>query len=169
MEVNVFDIVVAVFLAVMVGFGFYRGVFHELVGTVGLIVAAVIANVCSPDLKPYISTAIAGDTVAWVIAWVALFLFALLLMHGVAWLLGKLMSSLSIGWINRLAGGAVGFLKGVLIASLIVFALEFLTAHIGGLHLTGWMKGSHMVPYLQDVMDIVTPWAHDHILPNAVR
>lgn len=155
---NIFDILILAFLAIGASVGLYRGFFKEFVGTVGLLIAAIVANIVSPYGKPWMGKMVSDEMVASIIVWVVIFLLMLLVMNAVAWLMGKVFSSLSIGWINRLAGGLFGIIKFALIAALVIAALEFAAAHMESVSFASSMKQSHIIPVLHEIVDIVMPW-----------
>ena len=166
---NIFDLLILAFLAIGACVGLYHGFFKELVSTVGLLVAAIVANIVSPYAKPWLGDVVTDELVASVILWITVFLLMLFVMNRVAWLLGRLFSSLSIGWVNRLAGGLFGVIKYALIAALVVSALEFAVAHVEGLKFAEAMQQSHIIPLLHHIVEVVMPWASEHILSPALE
>lgn len=168
-KMNIFDILILAFLAIGISIGLYRGFFKELVGTVGLLVAAIVANIVSPYAKPWLGDVITDELVASVVLWVAIFLLMLFVMNKVAWLLGKLFTSLSIGWVNRTVGGLFGGIKYALIAALVISALEFAAAHVEGLKFAEPMKESKIIPMLHKVVEVLMPWFSQHVLSPALE
>ena len=166
---NIFDLLILTFLAIGGSVGLYRGFFKELVGTVGLLFAAIVANIVSPYAKPWLGDVVTDELVASVILWVVIFLLMLFVMNRVAWLLSRLFSSLSIGWVNRLAGGLFGVIKYALIAALVVSALEFAAAHVEGLKFVEPMQQSRIIPVLHYLVEVIMPWASEHILSPALE
>ena len=57
-------------------------------------------------------------------AFVLILILVPLLFSLVGWLLSKLLSAISLGWINRLLGGLVGVLKFALLAGVIITGIE---------------------------------------------
>lgn len=168
-KVNIFDILIFAFLAIGISIGLYRGFFKELVGTVGLFLAAIVANLVSPYAKPWLGDLVTDELVASVILWVVIFLLMLFVMNRVAWLLGKVFKSLNIGWVNRMCGGIFAFIKFALIAALVISALEFAAAHVEGLKFAEAMNGSRIIPILHRIVEVVMPWASAHILSPALE
>lgn len=166
---NIFDILILAFLVIGVSVGLYRGFFKELVGTVGLLLSAIVANLVSPYAKPWLGDMITDELVASVVVWIVTFLLVLFVMNRLAWLLGKLFSSLSIGWVNRLAGGFFGLVKYALIAALVISALEFAAAHVEGLKFAEPLRESCIVPMLHHIVEVIMPWASEHILGPAME
>ena len=166
---NVFDIIILAFLVIGASVGLYRGFFKEFVGTVGLFIAAIVANVVSPYARPWLGSLVTDELVASVIVWIVLFLLLLFVMNRVAWLLGKVFSSLSIGWVNRIAGGLFGIVKYALNAALVVSALELAAAHVDGLKFAEPMRESSIIPVLHKLVNVVMPWFSTTILNPALE
>lgn len=165
---NTFDLIILAFLAIGTAIGLYRGFFKELVGTVGLFLAAIVANIVSPYAKSWLGDWITDQLVASVILWVVTFLLMLFIMNRVAWLLDKIFKSLNIGWVNRLFGGLFAFVKFALIAALVVSALEFAAGHVDGLKFTESMHQSHIIPILHRLVHVVMPWFADNVISPAL-
>ena len=168
-KVNIFDILILAFLVIGASIGLFRGFFKEFVGTVGLLIAAIVSNLVSPYVRPWLGDLITDDLVASVVVWIVLFLLLLFVMNRVAWLLGKVFSSLNIGWINRIAGGIFGIIKYALIAALVISAFEFAAAHMESAKFATAMKESHIIPVLHNIVEVVMPWFSDHILSPALK
>ena len=166
---NIFDLLIIAFLVIGASIGLYRGFFKELVGTVGLLVAAIVANLVSPYARPWLGDVITDELVATVVLWIVVFLLMLFVMNRVAWLLGKLFSSLSIGWVNRIAGALFATFKYALIAALVVSALEFAAAHVEGLKFVEPMRRSVLIPVLHHIVEVVMPWVSEHVLNPALQ
>ena len=93
---NIFDILILAFLVIGISVGLYRGFFKELVGTVGLLLSAIVANLVSPYAKPWLGDMITDELVASVVVWIVTFLLVLFVMNRLAWLLGKLFMQITI-------------------------------------------------------------------------
>lgn len=167
---NIFDILIIAFLVIGISVGLYRGFFKEFVGTVGLFVAAIIANIVSPYAGDWLGDSIMSDQkIQSIILWVVVFLLLLFVMNRVAWLLGKVFSSLNLGWANRLAGGFFSFIKFALIAALVISIFEFVAAHVDGLKYVEAMQGSRIIPLLHKMVEVVMPWFSEHILGPSLQ
>lgn len=151
---NAFDIIILVIWAIGLGFGLYHGFLKELVGTVGFLVAAIVAKISIPYLLPYSSNLITDATLAKVLIWIVVFVLLLLLMNWIATLMDKLLKAMNIGWINRIAGGVLGFLKYSVISYLVIWMLEAITRHIDPFEIARLMSGSKLVPVLHKLFDL---------------
>jgi len=166
---NTLDWIIIAFLILGTSIGLYRGFFKELVGTVGLFLAAIVANLISPYGKSWLGGMIDDQLIASILLWVVTFLLMLFVMNRVAWLLGKVFKSLNIGWVNRAFGGLFSFVKFTLIAALVVSALEFAAAHVDGLAFADSLQQSRIVPLLHRMVHVVMPWFSDHVISPALE
>lgn len=164
-----FDIIILAFVGIGACIGLFRGFFKEVVGTIGILLAAIVANIVSPYTKPYVGDWVGDETVSAIIVWVVVFLLMMFVMNRLASLLGHVMTSLSMGWINRMAGALFGAVKFILIAALAISVLEVACAHVEGLKIAGYMEGSHLIPIIHRLVEIVTPWASEHIVSPALE
>ncbi len=164
---NTLDWVILAFILIGFFIGLYRGFFRELVGTVGILLAAIVANWLSPYTVPTFGGWIGNQTAAAIILWVVIFLVAMFAMKGVAYLLKKLLETATLGWMNRLLGGLAAALKYAFIAALVVALIETLGGIAPDMPLHSEVKESHIVPVLHKVIAWVMPWLNEYIIQPA--
>ncbi len=168
MELNDLDYIIIVIVGIGACIGLYRGFFKEAVGIAGLVLAAIAASLASPFTKPIASRYIESDMVASVVVWLLVFILAMFLLSRLAILLDNLMDSISLGWVNNLAGGVIGALKYILILALIISLIEVICANVEIDGLKEHLEGSALVPRIHQLVDIITPWASEHIVKPAL-
>lgn len=120
-----------------IAYGLIRGLMHgfvqELTTLVALVAAVICTKVWAPALSQWLATAVTWDTkVCRLVAWLTIFLGVVLLLHVVGKLIGKLLSAVSLGGINRLLGALFGAAKWALVVSLLLCVFEMIdnTFHI---------------------------------------
>lgn len=163
------DKVILILLGIGAISGLFRGLFKEVVGTIGLVVAAIAANQAAPYLQPYASSVITNENICNFFVWLLTFILVMLLLTWLAGLLEKLTDTIQLSWLNRLAGAAFGTIKCGLILSLLFSLLEALLAHLPLFDLSTYVGPSVIVPYLHQLFDVVAPWASQHILAPALE
>lgn len=166
---NDVDQIILIIVGIGACIGLYRGFFKEAVGTLGLLLAAIAANCVSPYARPHVGQWVESETVSAIIIWVVVFMLSMFLLNKVAYLLARLMRSVQLGWVNRLAGGLFGGIKYSLIVALAVSVIEVACAHVQGLKIQPYLESSVIVPHLHQLVDVVTPWASQHILGPALE
>lgn len=164
MVLNDLDRIILIIVGIGACIGLYRGFFREAIGIAGIVLAAIAANLASPFTKPFANNFIESETIASIVVWVIVFFFSMFLLNRLAVLLDQFMDSISLSWINRLAGGLIGALKFCIIVALIISLLEVITAHVEIEKLKQYLETSSLVPRIHQLIDVITPWASEHIL-----
>lgn len=148
--------------------GVYQGFLREAAGIVGILLALLVANLVAPLVRPHLDTQMASEQLSAIVVWVITFLLAMFLLRKLAFLLARMLDSMQLGWINRAAGGFFGALKYCLILSLAISVVEVACAHIDGPQLQSFLADSVLLPRLHGLLDVVAPWAYQHILQPAL-
>jgi membrane protein required for colicin V production len=138
-----------VILIALIGFtvaAFRAGLIRELVTLVAVVVGVLVAGHYYDDLADDVLLFIKNDKAAKVIAFLALFGSAALLGQLAAFLMKQTVSMLLLGWLDHLAGGAFGLLKGLVLVEL--FLIFFATYPYLGLDKA--IDGSGIAPLFLD-------------------
>ena len=122
---NWLDIILIIALASSVIAGFATGIIKSALSLAGAIIGILLAGRLYAPLAG-IFPFIADTGAAKIIAFILILFIVLLIAHLIAKLLHRLMSLVSLGWLDRLLGGAFGMVTGAIftgagIAAWIVF------------------------------------------------
>lgn len=123
---NWLDIVIGILLIGGIFSGFKNGVIGEIATLAGLILGiwgAVRFSWWTADVLADLGI---GSDYMHIISFVVTFIVIVVVVQVLAAFLNKLMESLALGFVNRLAGMAVGVLKSALIISVILFVVDIL-------------------------------------------
>lgn len=152
---NALDIVIIGFVTIGFAVGLCRGFFKELVGTVGLLIAILIANWVAPMGRSYALTLVSDNTAALALAWILVFVSTMLAIKGIAYLMTKAMKAVSLGWLNRLAGGVFAGLKFFMIVALLVCLFNILSEKFEGFVLKPYMEESQLTPHILRISETI--------------
>ncbi|MBI1908286.1 CvpA family protein [Candidatus Uhrbacteria bacterium] len=151
------DLVLGVVIGAFVLFGLFFGFVHTLGSLVGSIAGGVIAARLLDPAVAMLGFVFGGnESVAKVVLFFLLFFFVSRGIGILFWIAGKLFGFLKIipfaKTANRLAGGVLGFLEGVVVVGVLVyFATTFLPPDF---FLRVWIEGSTLVtPYVKSVIE----------------
>ncbi len=122
---NKLDIIFIVIISVTLIRGFLRGIVKELIGIGGIIGAFWVATNYYPLISPYLSKFIGNSQLVTIASYASLFVVTLLIIFFIGSVIRELLKNLSLGWLDKLGGGVFGFVKGVLICSLLLLLLTF--------------------------------------------
>ncbi len=124
---NAFDMIILAILAFFVVRGVLRGFLRETVGLVGLVLGLILA-IRYLD----VATALLGQIIAWpvsvlsVVAFVIVFGTVVVLFQIVIAVLVKFLRAVRLRWVDRLAGGVVGLIKGGILAGALALVVSLL-------------------------------------------
>lgn len=117
-----FDIIVYAVIAIFTFFGLWKGMARQIFGLVGAIAGYVLAMRFYEPCSRFVTGFHPGSARA--ISFIAIFLACVIIAHVLGWAVGRLFVHAGLGFLNRIGGGVLGFLKGGI---LIVVAVMVLT------------------------------------------
>ena len=138
----VLDWIFALIIVVSTVFALTKGLMRELISLGALILGFVLAVLYYPVAGAPFRSLTRTDAIAWLIGFLVIFIGVLLLGAAVAFAVNKLVKAASLEWIDRLLGALFGFVRGALVASIIVLALVAFPVK------EGLLQKSVLAPYL---------------------
>ncbi|MCG6534538.1 MAG: CvpA family protein [Syntrophales bacterium LBB04] len=143
-----FDIIVLAFIGILTIVGFWKGMVKQLFGLAGVVAGYVLALRYYQPCSKFLTSIHPGT--ARVISFIAIVLACMLVAHLIGWGVGRLLAISQLGFLNRIGGGLLGFLKGCIIVSLAVMAMTlFLSAD------NNLFKKSSTIKYIQHITGIL--------------
>lgn len=112
---TVFDYIVLFVLVSSVIISTMRGLVKEILSLLGWIVAFVVANAYGARLAPMLPEMIPGETARLIVAFIALFLGARMLMGLLTLAVSALISASGLTLADRGLGGLFGLARGIVI------------------------------------------------------
>jgi len=123
---NWLDIVIIVLLLVSAVGGFINGLIKSVFSLVGLIVGVVVAGRLYVPFSGLFGF-IQNENVAKIVAFIIIFLIIIIIAAIIGVVLTKIVSTLLLGWLNRLGGAVFGIIMGtIFIASILVIWIKYL-------------------------------------------
>lgn len=144
--------------------GLLRGFVREIISTIGILLAAIVANLVSPVANPYLGRWGNESSTAAAIVWVLIFLLVLFVLRKLTFIITRLLKSVMLGGINKLLGALFGALKYLLIACLVITLLEFVCTKFPESDLAMQLQASRLVPYVHDVVALLSPYIDEYIV-----
>lgn len=124
---NYLDYIIIAFVAVFTFKGLFRGLIFEVVGFLAVILAFILATKYMSDAAKWVDDFLnVSPTVATILGFLLIFFAVILIFQVVAHFLHKVVQYSFLGWLEKLAGGMVGFLKGAVAISLIILLISFI-------------------------------------------
>ena len=155
---NTLDIVLLAIACILVVIGMAKGLIRIVIGVAAILAAFALAARFHRPLADLLSGAEIPTGVMHLVSYAGIFLGTMIAGTLLAWLLRKVVSIAMLGWADRLAGGALGFLGALAIAAMLILPI---IAYIpsGSTILTK----STLAPYVTVVSDVATSVAPDEL------
>jgi len=143
------DAVVLAALVLSLGLGIFRGIVREILSLSSWIISIWLAYVYGDDLAIVVVPWVESERLSGLIGYVVVFVTVLVLLSLVGALLLKLFRIAGLSGTSRLLGGLFGFLRGLVIVTVLLFSAEWTPATS-----QAWFRDSQIVPYF----DVPLTW-----------
>ena len=112
---TIFDYIVLFILVSSVVISTMRGLVKEILSLLGWVAAFIVANAFGAKLAPMLPSAIPGEALRLIVAFIALFLGVRVLMGLLALAIGALIEASGLSLADRGLGGLFGLGRGIVI------------------------------------------------------
>lgn len=121
---NWLDTLILAILVITLVLGLVKGLVRQIVGLAAVIAGLVLAVVYFQEASFFLKGFISSELLRHFLGFMAVFIIVLAAGSLLGWLLGKAMIG-PLKFLNHVAGGILGLLKGILIGGAVVLALLF--------------------------------------------
>ena len=129
---NTFDLFILIPIALGLIFGLFKGFVKEVVSLAAVVLAIIAAEMLSDSIKPLIAGFFDfSDKMAKTVSYILIFTLTILAALLISRLTDKLLSSISLGWLNSLLGGVFGALKIAIVVSVLMNVYDALDSKFG--------------------------------------
>lgn len=124
---NSVDIVILIILGIFCIRGLIKGIVVEVFSLIGMVFAYIVAMREMSTLSHFILQYIKlPEFIISTISFSLIFMVIFFILRLIASLISKLIRGTLIGWVDRLGGGVLGLIKGILIASLLLLFMNII-------------------------------------------
>lgn len=128
----VFDIILLALIVLAIIAGVYKGLVTQVVSLSSVLVGLLVASRFTPQLTKFAVEKFGHDEkVTYIICFVIIFLVCALILALVGFLVTKLFTLASLGWLNRILGGLFAAFTATLVLGLLICAFEGLNESWG--------------------------------------
>lgn len=123
-QLNYFDIIFVVIIALSTASAFFKGMFREIVGLgviiLGFILAVIYYKIPAGKCSEWFDI---PETVASLLGFMGIFLGCVLLGALITFIINRFLKAVKLKWMDRLLGAIFGFLRGWAVSTILVLAL----------------------------------------------
>lgn len=147
---NILDILILVILGFCLVRGIFRGIIKELTSIVGVFVGFFVAYNFYPVVAVLISRFFANEAYLNIVSFLLAFTVLFLAVGLVGVILKHLFKAVALGWLDRALGATFGFVKAVLIVSVLLVPLTTYLPQKSPV-----IKDSFLAPYATTISQIL--------------
>lgn len=147
-SMNILDIIMITILALSILFGILKGFIRELFSLAFFIIAVVLAFLFYQEVGDIYISNLKNRDISNFAGFITIFVLVLILGAVITYLVKKVFNIGPLKAIDMILGGVFGLVRGILIASIIVFALIVFPIS------ESLVKKSCMSPYVMKSIDI---------------
>jgi len=150
------DYAIIAVLAISIVWSALRGVVREIISLGGWVIAFLAANLFAGPLAEHLPQLVAGATLRALVAFLAIFIFALILTALVGMLMSRLVNAVGLGAADKGLGALFGLARGM-----IVVLVAALLAGLTAAPRQAWWKESMSGEPLKTMALALKPWLPD--------
>ena len=124
MDISPPDIVIITILGFFTFNGFRHGFIEEIGKIISLVSGFILASKFHTMIMPLLKTYIEDGALQIAVSYLTVFIITVIVITIFIKILQKFIELVFLGWLNRLLGLLLGLLKGFLIISIIMFAIQ---------------------------------------------
>jgi membrane protein required for colicin V production len=130
--------------------GVFRGLIKELSSIVGVLGGFYAAYTYYPELAKPLSSFISNSAYNYIISFILIFCVAFFVISILGVVIKYLLNIAFLGWVDRICGAGFGFIKGILICSVLLIALTTFLPKNAAL-----IKNSTLAPHVTNISQMM--------------
>tara|TARA_B100000029_G_C17563880_1_gene954405 strand:+ start:739 stop:1278 length:540 start_codon:yes stop_codon:yes gene_type:complete len=104
--------------------GFRHGFIYEISKITSMVFGFIFAHKFHLDIAPFFEPYILNYNILIITSYLSIFFIVVMFINIIANFLTKFFDILLLGWLNKLVGSLLGFIKGIFIVCIIIFVLQ---------------------------------------------
>lgn len=148
MNVQTLDIVLVIFFSISILVGIYRGFVKEVLSLGSWLLAGLVAFRFGEQVSVYIKPYVPQEPLDLAIAYVAVFIVALILFSIISHLISQIFASSGMGGIDRSLGSVFGAIRAGVIVAILIGVGTFMS-----MNEHEWWTSSQFLPYFEPLLE----------------
>ena len=104
--------------------GFRHGFIYEIAKITSMVLGFIFAHKFHLDITPFFEPYILNYNILIITSYLSIFFIVVMSINLISNFLTKFFDILLLGWLNKLVGSLLGFIKGIFIVCIIIFVLQ---------------------------------------------
>lgn len=160
---NALDIFILGVMLLFMGLGFYHGLIRSLSSLIALVGGLFLAKRFSVAVTHFLSVLQVAD-VRGVLGFILVFFFFFIVIKIALRLLQKVINASVVASVDKVFGGLMGIIKGILIVLMVVAVLQVVMPRNSAI-----LVNSKLMPYTGKATGLIKNFVPEHMLPYIQR
>lgn len=159
MNVQMLDVILIIFISISILIGIYRGFVKEVLSVGAWVLAILVAFRYGEQATVFIKPYIKQEPLDLAVAYVAVFLIALIAFSIVAHIISQLFASTGMTGIDRSLGIVFGAIRAAVIIAILILVGSFMA-----MDQQEWWKNSQLLPYFDPLVEWIKAFLPENII-----
>lgn len=159
MSLQVLDVLLIIFFSISILIGIYRGLVKEVLSIGSWVLAGLVAFKFGEQAAVFIKPYIKQEPLDLAIAYVGVFIIALILFSIVSHLVSQLFASSGMSGIDRSLGSIFGALRAAVIVAVLVLVGRFMA-----MDQQQWWTESQLLPHAEPLVEAIKSYLPEDIV-----
>ena len=124
MNISPPDIIIGSIILYFTINGFRHGFIYEISKITSMVLGFILAHKFHLDATPFFEPYILNYNILIITSYLSIFFIVVMFVNLVSNFLTRFFDILLLGWLNKLVGSLLGFIKGIFIVCIIIFVLQ---------------------------------------------
>jgi len=120
---NLLDWSFIIIIGVSAIYGLFKGLIKEVVSLLAVIIGLILASRFYEGISSLLKNLGLGEQAAKILSFFVLFIVIFIAIVLIGRLIHKFVHAIFLGWLNRLGGIGFGFIRGIIVSSIIIIIL----------------------------------------------
>jgi len=147
---NLLDWIFIIIIGVSAIYGLFKGLIKEVLSLLAVIIGLIVASRFYMGASPLLIDLGLGEQAAKILSFFILFIIIFIVIVLIGRLIHKFVHAIFLGWLNRLGGIGFGFIRGIIVSSIIIIIL---TITLSGK--TPILTQSKLTPHIMSVSKVL--------------
>ena len=153
------DIIMLIFVAISILIGIYRGFVKEVLSVTAWVLAAFVAFRFGQQASVYIKPYISQEPLALAVAYVAVFLVALIAFSIVGHIVSQIFASSGMSGFDRSLGSVFGVLRAAIVVAILILVGRFMA-----MDQQQWWLDSEFLPHFEPLVEWIKAFLPEDII-----
>jgi membrane protein required for colicin V production len=147
---NFLDVIFIVLIGISAIYGLVKGLVKEVISLLAVIIGLILTSRFYEGISPLLRDLGLGEQAAKILSFFILFIIIFIVIVLIGRLIHKFVHAIFLGWLNRLGGAGFGFIRGIVVSSIIIIILTITLSEKASI-----LTQSKLTPHIMSISKVM--------------